>query len=120
MGNTTKNTENNKGIAKTSIAVRRDFKNPNGEYDTDYFDLVAFQHQAEFLTNYIHKGDKILISGRMQTRTYVASDGMNRKVYEIILDSVENLTPKQKQELEQVEDDEDFAEVDISDDDIPF
>ena len=63
VGNTTKNTENNKGIAKTSIAVRRDFKNPNGEYDTDYFDLVAFQHQAEFLTNYIQS--KALCLGKM-------------------------------------------------------
>lgn len=122
VGNTTKETESKDKISKTSIAVKRDFKNTNGEYETDFFDLVAFGNQSDFLKSYVHKGDKICISGRLQTRQYDASDGTKKKVYEIVVDTIENLTPKkQEQELEQVKDEDlGFYEDEIPDDDLPF
>ena len=121
VGNTTKNTENNKGISKTTIAVRREFKNANGEYESDFFDLVAFQHQSEYMTKYVHKGDKIAIAGKLNTRQYEAQDGTKRKVYEIIVESIENLSPKATEtKQEEIEEDADFTDLDIDENDVPF
>lgn len=121
VGNTTKETDTKEKIAKTSIAVKRDFKNANGEYESDFFDLVAFQHQAEYMTKYVHKGDKIAIAGKLQTRQYEAQDGTKRKVYEIVVESIENLSPKATEtKQEEIEEDADFTETDIDMDDVPF
>lgn len=74
-GNLTKDIELNytpKGTAcaKFTIAVRRKFKNQNGEYDTDFLPCVAWDKQAEFLANYAGKGDKIELRGSIETRKY--------------------------------------------------
>lgn len=74
-GNLTKDIELNytpKGTAcaKFTIAVRRKFKNQNGEYDTDFLPCVAWDKQAEFLANYAGKGDKIELRGSIETRNY--------------------------------------------------
>lgn len=74
-GNLTKDIELNytpKGTAcaKFTIAVRRKFKNQNGEYDTDFLPCVALDKQAEFLANYAGKGDKIELRGSVETRNY--------------------------------------------------
>lgn len=119
-GNTTKEVEKQDKFSKVSIAVKRDFKNANGEYDSDFFDLVAFNHQSEFMSKYVHKGDKIAIAGRLQIRQYNAQDGTKRKVYEIVVDNIENLSPPQKkQELEEVED-TGFYEDEFNDEEMPF
>ncbi len=74
-GNLTKDIELNytpKGTAcaKFTIAVRRKFKNQNGEYDTDFLPCVAWDKQAEFLANYAGKGDKIELRWSIETRKY--------------------------------------------------
>ena len=74
-GNLTKDIELNytpKGTActKFTLAVRRRFKNQNGEYITDFLPCVAWDKQAEFLANYAGKGDKIELRGSIETRNY--------------------------------------------------
>ena len=47
------------GVAHTrfSLALRRDYKNRDGEYDADFVDLEAWRQQAEYITSYGHQGD---------------------------------------------------------------
>ena len=71
-----------------TLAVQRDFKNANGEYDTDFFNCIAFRGTAEFAAKYFHKGSFMPIEGRLQTRKYTAKDGTNRTVTEIMVNSV--------------------------------
>lgn len=61
---------NDRKNIKNTIAVRRDFKNKNGEYDTDFFTFTVWGHQAEYIGNYAHKGDKILICGKLLNNNY--------------------------------------------------
>ena len=79
------------GIANCAfrIAVQRQYKNQQGEYEADFVSCVAWRQTAEFLTKYLHKGDMVAVSGSLQNRTYDAQDGSKRYVTEIILDSVQ-------------------------------
>lgn len=97
-GNIANDNKSTDKIVRNSIAVRRDFKNESGEYDTDFFDIIAYGHQAYYMKNYVKKGDKVEICGRMQIRQYQTQDGINRKAYEVILDSISTLVKVAREE----------------------
>ena len=69
---------NDRKNIKNTIAVRRDFKNKNGEYDTDFFTFTVWGNQAEYIDKFAAKGDKVLICGKMLNNNY-EKDG--RMVY---------------------------------------
>ena len=85
-----------KPIANFSIAVRQDFKT-DGEYKSDFFNCVAFGYTAEYIGNYVQKGNKVLICGRLQNESW-EKDGVKHYATKVIADSCEGLTPKQKNE----------------------
>lgn len=94
-GNLCKDVEMNNGVAKTTLAVRRTFKDKNtGNYESDFIPLVAFGKTAEFLSNWCQKGNKIAVNGRIQTGSYEAQDGTRRYTTDVIVNEFENLTPK--------------------------
>lgn len=74
-------------VCSFSVAVERDFKNANGEKETDFFDITAWRNTADFVANYFKKGRMIVIMGRLQAETY-EKDGQTRKAVKIIADSV--------------------------------
>ena len=63
-------------VVEFSVAVKRSFKNANGEYESDFFNCVAFKNTAELISRYVKKGDMIAIVGRLQTRNYTNKEGM--------------------------------------------
>lgn len=71
--------DGNNMVARYSLAVDRRFKNKDGEYETDFINIVAFGRSAEFAEKYFSKGMKVLITGRIQTGSYTNKDG--QKVY---------------------------------------
>lgn len=83
--------EGNKYI-QNAIAVKRNFKNKNGEYESDFFNITMFGHNAEYIAKYGAKGCKVAISGRLQSNTYQNKDGENRTSITVIADEVELLT----------------------------
>lgn len=107
-----KTTTSGTSVAEFSIAVKRTFKNANGENDSDFFNCIAFSKLAETIAKYVKKGDMIGIEGRLQTRNYTNKEGRKIYVTEIIVENVEFLQPK-KQE------DSGFVEL-APDEDIPF
>lgn len=74
-----------------SVAVRRRFKNSAGNYDSDFFDCVAWRATAEYVAKYLKKGQRVAVEGSLQTRQYTAQDGSTRRVVEIVVESVEGL-----------------------------
>lgn len=74
-------------ITHYSLAVDRRFKR-EGEPTADFFDCVTFGKAAEFARKYLHKGTKIAVMGRIQTRSY-ETDGVTKRVTEIIVDEQE-------------------------------
>ena len=70
--------ENATAIARYSLAVDRRF-NRGDENNTDFINIVAFGRAGEFAEKYLHKGTKVLVTGRIQTGSYTNKDG--QKVY---------------------------------------
>lgn len=89
-----KHTPSGTAIVSFGIAVKRDFKNPEGNYDSDFFECVAFNKLAETLSRFVRKGDRIGVVGNLQSRTFIDKQGNNRKVIEIVVKEIEFLQPK--------------------------
>ena len=81
-------TPDGKKVASFSVACDRDFKNRDGERQTDFLNIVAWKKTAEFLEKYFHKGDLISIEGRIQARQYQDRNGNNRTAVEIVARNV--------------------------------
>lgn len=89
-------TTNQKVVATFSLAVNRDFKNANGEYEADFFNIVMWGKPAELAGNTLKKGSKIAIEGRIQNRSYEAKDGTKRYITEIVANGFEYLDKKEQ------------------------
>lgn len=83
-----KQTTTGTSVLTFTVASERDFRTSDGRRESDFFDCVAWKGSAEFITKYFHKGDMILVTGRLQNRTYQTNDGSNRKVTEVVVESV--------------------------------
>lgn len=94
---------NNIAMLNNTIAVRNDFKNANGEYDSQFINISIFGKTAEYVSKYTIKGTKILLEGRLQNRTYDKQDGTKGYVTEVIVNSVELCGTKPKEEVAQVQ-----------------
>ena len=87
-------TTTQKVVATFSLAVNREYKNAEGNYDADFFNIVMWGKPAELAGNTLKKGSKIYIDGRIQNRTYDAKDGSKRYITEIIANGFEYLEKK--------------------------
>ena len=75
-------------VSNFSVAVDRDFKTDSGEKETDFIDCVAWRNTAEFVTKYLHKGSMVVVSGRLQIRSWTDKDGNKRRTAEVVADNV--------------------------------
>ena len=76
-------------VASFSVAVERDFgKNENGEKETDFIDCIAWRQTGEFVSKYFTKGRMIVVSGRLQVRSWTDKDGNKRRTAEVVADNV--------------------------------
>lgn len=83
-----KTTPSGVSVCSFSIAVDRRFQTKGEEKKTDFFNIVTWRQQAEFVTRYFAKGRMILVEGELQTRSYVDKNGMTVRVVEIVADQV--------------------------------
>jgi len=92
LGNLTRDPElrytpDGKAVIGFSIATNRDWKTEAGEKKeaTDYHDIVFWGKAAEIINQYVKKGTKILVKGRLQTRSW-EKDGQKRYRTEVVGD----------------------------------
>lgn len=76
-------TQSGISVASFTLAVERDIKSKNGEKETDFIDIVAWRHTAEYVCKYISKGSMVVVSGRLQIRSWKDRDGNNRRSSDI-------------------------------------
>lgn len=84
-------TTSGKSVCDFSIAVSKRVKPSDGSPDADFFRVNCWDKTAEYVSNYLHKGRLVAVEGRLQSRKYVASDGTNREVVEIVANNVQSL-----------------------------
>ena len=83
--------ERSMAIARYTLAVdRRGRRNQdNGEQSADFINCVAFDRAGEFAEKYFRQGMRVLVSGRLQTGSYVNKEGQKVYTTEVILDDQE-------------------------------
>lgn len=81
-------------VCRMSIAVGRRFSNAEGGRDTDFFNITAWRGTADNCAKFLKKGNKIAVSGSIQTRTYDKQDGTKGFSIDIVADEVEFLSSK--------------------------
>ena len=135
-------TPSGKAVCNGTIAVRRDYKNQAGEYETDFHNFVAIGGLGEVIANHVKKGDKFGIKGKLQNRVWEKDNGEKRYFTEVLVDGFDfptksgngggNTNAFNNQQNSNTGksggytkvDDDPFANsgerIDISDDDLPF
>lgn len=83
-----RNTQSNVPVTSFSIAVNRSYTTKTGERPTDFFNIVAWRSQAEFICKYFKKGNCILIDGRLENREFDDRNGVRQRITEIIAENV--------------------------------
>lgn len=85
-------------VAQLRLATtEKGYALPNGTQvpdRTDWHNLVFYRRLARIVESYVHKGDKLYIEGRLKYRTYDDAKGQRQYTTEIVVDSMEMLTPK--------------------------
>lgn len=83
-----------------TLAVKRKYKNADGEYATDFINCVAWEKKAELLGK-LTKGEQIAITGSLQTRNYDDKDGNKKFVVEVVVDAVDFMGAKKSEPKEE-------------------
>ena len=87
-------TTSGKSVIQNTIAVKNDFKNKEGNYDSTFINIVVWGATAEYLSKYAEKGSKVLLEGRISNRSYDKQDGSKAYITEVIVEKAEILTYK--------------------------
>lgn len=118
-----RNTTNNKEVYSNTIAVKRSHKNAEGEYESDFFNLVLW-NPMDYVKNYAKKGVRALVEGKIQQRSYEDKDKNKKYITEILVENMEvydikrqettqnEVIPKSKQILDK--------DIEIPDEALPF
>jgi len=89
-------------VCNFTIAVNRPFKDENGENVADFIQCQAWKKQAEFMGNYIVKGQLIALTGSIHTRTYEKADQTTAYVTEVNVDQIQSLERREPQTEEDI------------------
>jgi single-strand DNA-binding protein len=91
-------TPNGKAVTKFSLAVTRRYsRSENGEKETDWFNIVAWNQLAENCNSLLKKGQKVYVEGRIEPRNYQDKTGANRVALDVTINEMELITPKNQQ-----------------------
>ncbi len=117
-------TTNGKAVATLSLAFDRAIKTPSGEWqnETSYVYVIVWDKRAEQCGATLKKGSPILVEGNLRVRTYVDSNGQNRRVTEIIARKINFLERDFEQQIEEdinTIPTDDLVET-TKDDEVPF
>ena len=89
-----RSTPNGVNVTSFRIACDRNFVRQGEQRQADFFDVVAWRQQAEFVSKYFQKGSLIAIEGALQSRQYQDKAGNNRTAIEIVANNVSFAGPK--------------------------
>lgn len=81
--------EDGSKVCNFRLAVRRDFKNRDGEYESDFFNYAAGGPSADFMEKYGRKGRMVLVQGALRSRPYTDKDGNKRTDISVRVNNIE-------------------------------
>lgn len=80
-------------VARFTIAVSRRYQK-DGQQQTDFISCVAWRNTADFISKYFHKGSGIQLCGSIQSRSWDGQDGQKHYATEVVADEVSFNGPK--------------------------
>lgn len=83
-----KTTQSGLSVTSFSIGVNRRNTRDGSPQQVDFINIVCWRQTAEFVTRYFTKGRPILVSGQLQTRTWVDNNNNKRTTVEVVADEV--------------------------------
>jgi single-strand DNA-binding protein len=103
LGNLTRDpelryTENAKAVCTFGLATNRNWTTDKGEKreETEYHRIVSWDKLAEVCNQYLKKGRKVYLEGRLQSRSYTGQDGIEKHATEIVIDEMVMLDSMQQ------------------------
>ncbi len=83
-------------VASFAVATNRRWKDAQGNLQekAEFHEVVAWGKLAEIVQQIVHKGNRVYVEGRLQTRSWDGPDGSKRNRTEIVMDNFVPLTPK--------------------------
>ena len=90
-------TQTGKSVVSFTLAVNRTFNKD----ETDFILVQAWNNTADFMANYVNKGDLLGVVGRIQTRNYDDKQGNRVYITEVVADSVQALESRKEKEARQ-------------------
>ena len=93
-------TPSGQAVTQFTVAVNRNYKDAQGERqeETEWFRVVAWGQQAEFAAEYLRKGNKVYVEGRIQTRQWEGQDGQKRYTTELVANTIQNLERRPRED----------------------
>lgn len=93
MGRLTKDpeirtTQSNISVVNFTLACDRGYKSTDGTRPTDFIPCVAWRQTADFAHRYFHKGDRMLVEGTIQPRSWEDQEGQRRYITEVVVDQI--------------------------------
>jgi single-strand DNA-binding protein len=118
-------------VVRFTLAVDRAVKDATGQWQnqSSFLEVVAWSKWAESVNNSAHKGSPVIVEGRLEARSYVDSNNVNRKVVEIIAEYIQFLESRPRDEATQAEEhegdippipEEETTHAQVTNDDVPF
>lgn len=83
-----KQTPSGVSVATFRLAVQRRFAKPDDAVQADFFNIVVWRQQAEFVSRYFTKGSSAVVCGSLQNRDFTDQNGQKRFFTEIVADEV--------------------------------
>lgn len=97
-------TESGKKVTNITVAVPRNYKNADGEYDADFIHCTLWEGVAEKTIAYVKKGDLLGVKGHIQSRTIQLDEDYKRNIVEVVAEKVTFLSSRRSsQESEKEE-----------------
>lgn len=89
-------TQSGTAVATLSVATNRRVKDKDGNFqdETEWHRVIVWDKAAEFCGNYLSKGAKVYVEGRLQTRKWKDQSGVDRYTTEIVATTTQSLTPR--------------------------
>ncbi len=93
-------TQGGSAIGKTGIATNRKWKSQTGEQKEEvmFVDITFFGRTAEIVNQYLHKGSKVLVDGRLVLEQWTAKDGTKRSRHSVTVETMKMLDGKGESE----------------------
>ncbi|NDV15748.1 single-stranded DNA-binding protein [Muricauda sp. TY007] len=84
------NLENDRKVARLSLATNETYKNAKGEKvtSTEWHTIVAWGKTADIIEKYVDKGKEIAIEGKLTSRSYDDKEGVKRYVTEVVANEI--------------------------------